>query len=341
LAARRPSRRTPDKKKETANRKPPSFPFPPTPLTLRLDNAAGWGMFLKHVPNPGTMQKDSMNVMVTGAAGRLGSAVTKELAAAGHTVSAVDICMPQKREHLKRTVVADLVSREVAYPLMDGIEVLIHLANHPGEVRRDAQTMVHDNVSMNMNVFQAALECGVQRLYFASSIQAFGLSPRHHPEDYQDSSRLLPLRLEDIKPRPRNSYALSKLMSEHMLEYFVREGAQTGVALRFPHLLYLEEKPGYQALVDGKTRLKELASNEGETYLTMEDAARLFAAFLDRDPAGFHVIFPASKKTISGEAPGEVAARCFPGWGRRRDGGLESIVDLAMIKKLVDWEPKD
>jgi len=130
-------------------------------------------------------------------------------------------------------------------------------------------------------------------------------------------------------------------MTEHMLEYFVREGVHTGVAVRFPHLLYLEEKAGYHARLGRISRLKELASMEGETYLTMEDAARLFAAFLDRDPAGFHVIFPASKKTTSEEAPGEVAARCFPGWGRRRDGELESIVDIATIKDLVGWEPRD
>ena len=72
-----------------------------------------------------------MNVTLTGAAGRVGSAVCRHLVTAGHTVKAVD------RTYRKDLPVAvkllDLLRREDAYEALEGAEFLVHLANSTEE----------------------------------------------------------------------------------------------------------------------------------------------------------------------------------------------------------------
>ncbi len=283
-----------------------------------------------------------MKVLITGASGKLGWAVSAGLAEAGYNVVGADISPPPDRKIFSRFHIVDLLAREQAYGLMDGMEAVIHLANHPNETLRDPQTMIHDNVSMNMNVFQASQDMGIGRIYFSSSIQAFGLDAIGRPGDYAPDGGMLPLRVEEVPAFARNHYALSKLLSEHILEYCVRRGMAAGVAIRFPLLLAMKDRAYYERMMKREKSGKSgHVSREGETYLSMADCTRLFAALLEKNPPGFRVLFPVSAKTFSGRAAEEVASGSFPGWKWRGESGRGSLVDLAGLKELLGWEPVD
>ena len=70
-----------------------------------------------------------MKVLVTGAAGKLGSLTVSALLRRGHEVRATDA---RYRADLPvRLDVRDLLDEHALYPLLDGMDALVHLANHP------------------------------------------------------------------------------------------------------------------------------------------------------------------------------------------------------------------
>ena len=109
-----------------------------------------------------------MRVFVTGAAGQLGSHLCRQLAEAGDEAVAVDVRyradLPGKLHLL------DLAASPLPlYRLIETADAVVHLATLPGPAT--PQEQFAKNVTMTMNVFQTAIEVGVRRLLFASSIQ--------------------------------------------------------------------------------------------------------------------------------------------------------------------------
>src|SRR5207244_3344538 len=97
-----------------------------------------------------------MKVLLTGAAGRMGSETCRHFKSEGIDFRATD----------RRTdpglpceiTVADARNREACYSLVEGCDAVVHLANYPNANAGDAQTVYNENCAMNMNVFQAAFE---------------------------------------------------------------------------------------------------------------------------------------------------------------------------------------
>src|SRR6185295_6411773 len=128
-----------------------------------------------------------MRVLVTGAAGKLGSLAVAALVAAGHEVRATD---SRFRSDLAVPLTPlDLRDEHALYPLLDGCDALVHLGNHPNRFAGPSfQRLLAENTSMNANAFAAALDCGVRHIVFASSLQvmftADGPGAEHHPIPY-------------------------------------------------------------------------------------------------------------------------------------------------------------
>ena len=110
-----------------------------------------------------------MHVTITGASGRLGSEVVKQLVTEGHEVTATD--KSWRGDLPVKIHVADLLQVTSLYNILEGSEAVIHLGNHPSYWGREGQRIFNENTQMNMNVFQVSKEVGVKRILFASSIQ--------------------------------------------------------------------------------------------------------------------------------------------------------------------------
>src|SRR5688500_8155792 len=98
-----------------------------------------------------------MRVLVTGAAGKLGVATVRALVRAGFEVSATD-----QRFNGELGVpfrMADLREEHALYPLLEGMDALVHLGNHPNRFAGPSpQRILAENTAMNANAFTAALD---------------------------------------------------------------------------------------------------------------------------------------------------------------------------------------
>lgn len=156
------------------------------------------------------------NILVTGAAGFIGSHTTDQLLAAGHRVVGVDNFRTGRRANLEsaqRSAAFSFREADVAAPgVLEGIvsearpDAIIHLA----ALVSVQDSMVNPDLNYTLNIHathliaEAARKHKVSRIVFASSAAIFG--------DTTD----LPIR-ENTEKRPISPYGAAKLASEAIL----------------------------------------------------------------------------------------------------------------------------
>ncbi|MBC8144261.1 MAG: UDP-glucose 4-epimerase GalE, partial [bacterium] len=168
-----------------------------------------------------------MNVMVTGGAGYIGSVVTEQLIADGHSVVVYDSLVKGHRESVvdgAKLVVADLhdgvALRETIKA--DNVDAVIHMAAYSlvGESVQDPRKYYRNNVEATLSLLDAMIDCGVGRIVFSSTAAVYG-EPEKSPIT------------EDMPHNPTNPYGDTKLAIEQALRWY--DGAYT---LRYASLRY-------------------------------------------------------------------------------------------------------
>jgi NAD+ dependent glucose-6-phosphate dehydrogenase len=186
-----------------------------------------------------------MRIVITGAAGLIGSVMVKELSP-DHDLRLLDRRLIRDR----RSLISDLArdrSRIRWSPgsgfrpakwteIFEGAAVVLHLAAD-GRSTAPWPAVLRDNIQATWNVIQAAVRHHVPRVVFASSNWAVKATERQlAPRCYAPDG---PKITSDMAPRPVNSYGISKAMGELAGRCAVDEG-QLGsfVAVRigaYPH----------------------------------------------------------------------------------------------------------
>lgn len=174
-------------------------------------------------------------VLVTGAAGFIGSHLVNRLLAGGYEVVGVDAftgyySRRRKERNLAsaaseagfRLVEGDLLLLDLD-ALLGGADCVVHLAGEPG-VRRswgaNFPRYVERNVLTTGRLLDAAGRVGVAKFVYASSSSVYGPDPgRPVGEDY--------LR------RPASPYGLSKLAAEELVGLHARERGVSATILRY------------------------------------------------------------------------------------------------------------
>lgn len=180
----------------------------------------------------------STRILVTGAAGFIGSFVAQQLASQGHTVVGSDNFNDYYSPRLKRQRVAALLHADAVecrvVELADEIqvkalfdevrpEVVLHLAAQAG-VRYSLthpQAYIQSNIVAFGHILEACRQHGVGHLIYASSSSVYG------------ESQHTPFREEDVTDAPVSLYAATKKTNELMASVYSRLYVLPATGLRF------------------------------------------------------------------------------------------------------------
>lgn len=157
-------------------------------------------------------------VLITGAAGRIGSFLTNHLTDRYEFVL-TDI-IPPAHLHGHRFVQADIADLEAMRAVCTGIDTVVHLAADPN-MEANWESLLPRNIIGLYNVFQAAHEARCRRVIFASSVNAvFG-----YPAEVQVHT--------DMPVRPLNLYGATKCWGEAVACFYADELGISAICLRF------------------------------------------------------------------------------------------------------------
>jgi dTDP-L-rhamnose 4-epimerase len=213
-----------------------------------------------------------MRVLVTGAAGFIGSHIAETMRAAGHDVRGLDSLTPAVHNGRPDYVTGELVVADVRDPAavneaLAGMDAVCHQAAMVGlgVDLSDLPAYADVNVTGTAVLLEAMGRHGIPRLVFASSMVAYGEgaydcathgrvrpSPRH-PADLAAGrfeprcpSCAQPLTTttvgEEVPLDPRNAYAASKVAQEHLSASWARLTGGAAVGLRY-HNVYGPRMP--------------------------------------------------------------------------------------------------
>jgi dihydroflavonol-4-reductase len=157
-----------------------------------------------------------MKTLITGASGFVGSAVLRQLLTSGHEVRAL-IRPKSDRRNLAglpmEIVSGDITDRRSLDHAMAGCSTLFHVAADYRLWIPNPSEVYETNVTGTRNIMLAAMNAGIKRIVYTSSVATLGLTPDGNPAD-EDT----PVSLKDMIGHYKRSKFLAEAEVKHLAD---------------------------------------------------------------------------------------------------------------------------
>jgi nucleoside-diphosphate-sugar epimerase len=291
-------------------------------------------------------------VLVTGAAGFIGSHLVDALLERGARVRGLDNLATGKRENLPsgdgrfELVEADLRDPEACRKACRGVTYVFHQAAL-GSVPRslaDPGSTISVNVAGTAKLLQASRDARVRRVIYASSSSVYG-----------DSERLP--KKEGEEGLPLSPYALSKVMVEQLADIFALAFGLESIGLRYFNVYGPRQDPEgsyaaviprfFQAYLAGEAPVIYGDGLQSRDFTYVDDAVRanLLAAAAPSDACGHAYNVGGGRRTTVRELAQSI--REVAGGGAepltappRAGDVLHSLADLTRVREAIGYEPQ-
>ncbi|MGC9178077.1 MAG: NAD-dependent epimerase/dehydratase family protein [Conexivisphaera sp.] len=277
-----------------------------------------------------------MRILVTGAAGFIGSRLARALRGRGHEVLGVDL---RGGEGIAR---ADVRDRAAIVSLASGFgpDAVAHLAaliSAPESVSRPAEYL-ENNAMGTVNALEAARLSGARAFLYFSSVAVYG-----EPAE-------LPLR-EDSPTNPANPYGLSKLVGEEAARGYGRFYGMRCVILRPSNVYGPGQSPDYagvveafaRAIAEGRTPVIHGDGEQTRDFVHVDDVVNAAIIALESGASGTYNVSSGRSVSVN-----ELARLFEEAAGRRvefargppRPGDVRrSEVSNELIVRELGWRP--
>lgn len=206
-------------------------------------------------------------ILLTGAAGRLGTELRRGLAPLARKLRLASRKPVANLAPNEEQVLFDLTDAEAVFEAARSVQAIVHYGG--AALERPWAEILHSNIIGSYNIYEAARKNGVARVVYASSVHAIGFHPL---EDHIDTN---------APHRPDGLYGLSKCFVEDLGRLYWDKFGVESVALRI-----------FSSFPEPTDR-RHLWS-----WLSFEDCNRLTVAALTAPRVGFTVSFGISNNTV-------------------------------------------
>ncbi|MEK7286382.1 MAG: NAD-dependent epimerase/dehydratase family protein [Nitrospirota bacterium] len=288
-----------------------------------------------------------MKILVTGGAGFIGSHLTDRLITEGHSVVVVDNLSSGKKKNLHKEAVfykADILSSRLERIFAkEKPRMIFHYAAQI-DVRKSVDDPVSDvtaNVIGLLNVLEAAVKSGGQRIIFSSSGGAI----------YGEQS-VFPA-TEEHPTHPLSPYGISKLASEHYLYYYQKVRGLESSVLRFANVYGPRQDTLGEAgvvaifakkLLDGEQAIINGNGMQTRDYVYVEDVVDANMAVINgnsRDTFNVGTGIETSVNDLFAALLKETQSKAKPFHGMEKKGEQRrSCVSAEKLHKMTGWEPR-
>lgn len=215
---------------------------------------------------------DRVDVLVTGASGRIGSQFVATYDGVRLRLRRADLRDAQP-EHRDPFVRLDVTEPAPCRAACRGMDAVLHLAGDPSPQADFRSAVLPVNMVGTYNLVESALAAGVRRFVFASSVQAV----EGYPVDYQ---------VRESDPAcPVNDYGVGKAFGEALCAAAANRSRTTFVSVRIGN--YAEQRPASQATLRDRM-----------AWLSPRDAVQLLTLALTAPVDGHHVVHGVSNNAV-------------------------------------------
>jgi UDP-glucose 4-epimerase len=277
-----------------------------------------------------------MKVLVTGAQGKVGRAVTAALVAAGHDVTASDVGrvvserpLPGELPYLQ----AELTDAGSAFAIVRGHDAVVHAAAIPDPIHNPPHVVFHNNLMATFNILEAAVRLGLSRFVNISSETVPGFFfperpflPQYAPVD------------EDHPIHPQDPYALSKFFGEKLCDAAVARSDIRCISIRPSWVQY---EGNYERNLGPQVRDPSVLSPNLWSYIDAYDLADAIRLAVESDLPGHEVFFIASPDNVGGKDFAEMLRTYYGDKIELRELARPdaSGISSEKAKRLLGWQP--
>lgn len=240
-------------------------------------------------------------LVLTGAAGRLGSYLREPLAAMCDELVSTDIADDIGTLYDgERYVQADLAKYDDIYPILEGADMVIHFGAIVDE--KPFEELLGPNFVGSYNIWEAGYQHGVRRIVYASSIHAVGMYPKRQCID------------TEVPHRPDTFYGLAKCFTEDLGSMYWDKRNMESVHLR---ILSAAQVNNARAL---------------GSWLSYDDLIQLVTRSIETPSVGFSIIYGVSNND---RAPVDNSKASFLGY-RPKDNAEQFAAEVLAETGPVD-----
>ena len=296
-----------------------------------------------------------MKILVTGAAGFIGSHLSEVLSEMGHDVIGIDNFDPYYSPELKRLNAEEITAKGVQIfevdlatddisKIVGDVEFIYHLAAQPGiSATTPYEQYVRNNLNATYNLLEAVKNLSDLKCFVNVATSSI------YGEFACDA--------EDIAPKPTSYYGVTKLAAEQLVLVYHREKGLPACSLRIFSVLGPRERPEKlytklirSILLDEPFPLFEDSLNHSRSYTAISDVIDGFLLVLEHPEKAIGEIFNIGsekgislldlvKKIVEIAGSGSYTMKPFPKDNKNIEIG-DYIADITKINNLLGWSPK-